>query len=325
MALHKEANGQLAKTKPQEKGELAPVDTLANQVSRMRGAIEQVLPKHMSADRMLRVAIMAVRTTPHLAECSTASVIASLMACSMLGLEPNSPMHQAYLIPYWSTKLNGYECQLIVDYRGKIDLARRSGEIASVQAHAVYEGDIFEYELGLNPTLKHKPSEKLDRVNPVKLTHCYCVVRLKEEGTDPIFVVLTRAEIELRRMRGASGKKDRSGKQIHTPWNTDYEKMAKKTAVHECMTWAPRSAEMALADEIEDRTDRGAPIMPALPEEVAKAMLENGMATEQDLSDPIDVDPEPEPVKVATKPAEPTAQPQVDATRPTDPEDFPRE
>ena len=230
-----------------EQQQLAVVDNMANQISRMKGAMEQVLPKHMTADRMVRVAIMAVRTTPHLAECSSASVISCFMACSMLGLEPNSPLHQAYLIPYWSTKLNGYECQLIVDYRGKLDLARRSGEIASIQAHAVYQGDVFEYELGLTPTLKHKPSDKADRVQPDKLTHCYCVVRLKEAGTDPIFVVLSRAEIELRRMRGASGKKDRAGKPIHTPWNTDYEKMAKKTAVHECMTWAPRSAEMAMA------------------------------------------------------------------------------
>jgi len=118
-------------------------------------------------------------------------------------------------------------------------------------------------------------------------------VRLKEAGTDPIFVVLSRAEIELRRMRGASGKKDRAGKPIHTPWNTDYEKMAKKTAVHECMTWAPRSAEMAMADDVEERTERGAPILPTLPESVTAAMLAGGMASDRDLQDdPLDVTPE---------------------------------
>jgi recombination protein RecT len=288
-----EANGRMITRTDKPKGqELAPVDLMANRVIQMKGAMEQVLPKHMTADRMLRVAIMAVRTTPHLAECSSASVIASFMACSMLGLEPNSPLHQAYLIPYWSTKLNGYECQLIVDYRGKIDLARRSGEIASIQAHAVYKGDVFEYELGLNPTLKHKPSDNIGRVKPENLIYCYCVVRLKEQGTDPIFVVLSNAEIELRRMRGASGKKDRNGKQIHTPWDTDYEKMAKKTAVHECMTWAPRSAEMALADDIEERTERGAPILPTLPESVTAAILQSGAATESDINDSIDVEPE---------------------------------
>jgi len=168
-----ENNGKMIRSENnREQQQLAVVDNMANQISRMKGAMEQVLPKHMTADRMVRVAIMAVRTTPHLAECSSASVISCFMACSMLGLEPNSPLHQAYLIPYWSTKLNGYECQLIVDYRGKLDLARRSGEIASIQAHAVYQGDVFEYELGLTPTLKHKPSDKADRVQPDKLTHC---------------------------------------------------------------------------------------------------------------------------------------------------------
>ncbi|MEN6535446.1 MAG: recombinase RecT [Bryobacteraceae bacterium] len=310
-----EANGRmLAKTDKSKDQGLAPVDVMANRVSQMKGAMEQVLPKHMTADRMLRVAIMAVRTTPHLAECSSASVISCFMACSMLGLEPNSPLKQAYLVPYWSTKLNGYECQLLIDYRGKIDLARRSGEIANIQAHAVYQGDLFDYELGLNPTLKHKPSGDPKRVDPKNLTHCYCVVRLKEQGTEPIFVVLSRAEIELRRMRGASGKKGRDGKPISTPWDTDYEKMAKKTAVHECMTWAPRSAEMAMADDIEERAERGATILPTLPESITSAMLESGMATERDMNEPIDVEPETQTENVQSKKGNGSAQPAAAAT-----------
>lgn len=287
----------------------SPVDSLANQVSRMKGAIEQVLPKHLTADRMLRVAIMAVRTTPHLSECSSASVIASLMACSMLGLEPNSPLKQAYLIPYWSTKLGGYECQLIIDYRGKIDLARRSGEIASVQAHAVYEGDDWDYGLGLEPFLKHKPSGKAGREDPKKLTYVYCVVKLKEQGTEPIFVVLSRDQIEARRLRGASGRKGRDGKPISTPWDTDYEKMAKKTAVHECMTWAPRSAEMAMADEIEARLEDGKSIIPTLPESVTAAMLENGIA-EQDVGTVVEIESES-----AHEPAPAPAPPEADGKR----------
>lgn len=286
-----------------------PVDTLANQVIRMKGAMEQVLPKHMSSDRMLRVAVMAVRTTPHLAECSTASVIASLMACSMLGLEPNSPLKQAYLIPYWSSKIGGYECQLIIDYRGKIDLARRSGEIANVQAHAVYDGDSWDYGLGLEPFLKHKPSGKVGREDPKKLTHVYCVVKLKEQGTDPIFVVLSRDQIEARRMRGASGRKGRDGKPISTPWDTDYEKMAKKTAVHECMTWAPRSAEMAIADDIEARVESGGSIIPALPESITAAMLENGI-TEGDLGATVDIE-----AASAHETAEAPAPPEQDGKR----------
>ena len=73
------------------------------------------------------------------------------MQAVQLGLEPGLLGH-CYILPYKR------EATFIIGYKGMIDLARRSGHIQSIYAHAVHENDEFEYELGLHPKLEHKPS-----------------------------------------------------------------------------------------------------------------------------------------------------------------------
>lgn len=283
-----ESNGRLAK---REDKPAAP-PSLVHMIEGMKSEIARALPKHCSPDRMARIAVTALRTTPKLATCTPASFLGSIMGCSVLGLEPNTPLGQAYLVPYWNSRLEvpgsqkkgGNECQLIIGYQGYLDLIRRSGMVASVQAFAVYEGDSFEYELGLDPKVRHKPSEDPNREDK-KLTHAYCVVKLKDKDADPIFLVMPRAQIEKRRMRGASGKKYPSGDPVRTPWDTDYEAMALKTVVRAAVKWAPRSAEMATAADIDERAERGASVLPALPAEVSQALLTSGHATEAEFTD----------------------------------------
>ena len=285
-----------------------PLQTLEQLVIGMHKQMESVLPKHLSPDRMARLAVTALRTTPKLAACTPASFLSSIMACSALGLEPNTPLGQAYLIPFDNNRKVGNEwqkvseCQLIVGYQGYIDLMRRSGQVASVQATAVYEGDEFEYELGLSPTLRHKPSNSEEREDK-PLTYVYCVVKLKDRDADPIFLVMPRSRIEKHRKRGASGKKNFKGEQIKTPWDTDYEAMALKTVTRMISKWSPRSTEMAIAAELEDRTERGAAIAAALPQDAQQYLLESGYA---------DTDAEPEP---ELEQASPIAPPEQDGRR----------
>ena len=106
----------------------------------LRNQIAAALPKHMSADRMARVALTTINKTPKLAQCTQESFFAALMTCSQLGLEPDGRL--AHLIPY------GNQCQLIVDYKGLVDLAYRSKQVLSIHADVIYEGDEFEYDLG---------------------------------------------------------------------------------------------------------------------------------------------------------------------------------
>jgi recombination protein RecT len=204
-------------------------------LEKMRPAIAQALPKHISPDRIARIALTAIRSNPKLAECSPQSFLGSLLQASQLGLEVNTPLGQAYLIPY------GNVCTLVVGYQGMMDLGRRSGMVKAIYAHAVRENDEFNYELGLEPKLKHIPAEG-DRG---KLTHVYAVARLTDG--EPIFTVLTVAEVELYRSRSRAAN--------NGPWVTDYEAMALKTAVRRIFKWLPKSAEMALAASLDEADD----------------------------------------------------------------------
>jgi recombination protein RecT len=195
----------------------------------------------MSAERMTRIALSAIRTTPNLAKCTIQSTAVSLMACSALGLEPNTPTGHAYLIPYNTSfkDANGqwkkeYRCQLIIGYKGYIELFYRSGAVESVQCFPVFEGDFFEYSLGLHPELKHTPSKDVNRFNSKKLTHAYCVIKLKGSDT-PFWSVMDKGTIE--------GHRSRSKAADDGPWKTDYVKMALKTVVRDVVPWIPYSVE----------------------------------------------------------------------------------
>lgn len=203
-------------------------------LEKMKPAIASALPKHISAERIARIALTAIRSNPKLAECTPQSFLGSLLQASQLGLEVNTPLGQAYLIPYKTT------CTLVIGYQGMMDLARRSGLVTAIYGYPVYEGDEFEHELGLEPKLRHKPCDE-----PGPLTHVYAVARLK--GGEPIFTVLTRDKIETYRRRSMAAN---SG-----PWVTDYDAMALKTGVRRLFTWIPKSAEMALASRLDDSDD----------------------------------------------------------------------
>jgi recombination protein RecT len=247
-----------------------------------------VIPQHLSADRMMRLALSAIRTTPHLAECTIQSVAVSLMACSALGLEPNTPLGHAYLIPFnTSVKRNGqwtkeYRCSLIVGYRGFIELCYRSGVVDSVQAFPVFEGDKFEVKFGLHPDLVHIPSNDKFRWNPKKLTHVYGVINLKNSER-PMWAVMDRNQIDLRRERSKS--KDDG------PWVTDYVAMALKTVIRDMHRWVPFSVDRVAAASayegaIEAGNHREAIIALGPDAQESAGLLLEGVPEDEPVSEP---------------------------------------
>lgn len=206
------------------------------------------LPKHMTPERMSRICLTAIRTVKDLHRCSTESFAASILTLGQLGLEPNTPLGHAWLIPR-KAKGGGHECTVMIGYQGYLDLARRSGLVRTIYSHVVREGDDFDYELGLYKRLVHRPKAPV----AAPITHVYAVAHIAD--AEPLFEVLTIDEIEARRMRGASGMN------FSTPWDTDYPAMAKKSGVRALWAWLPKSAEMALAAEAEENE----PIQPRAP------------------------------------------------------------
>ncbi len=135
----------------------AGAGTLQSLLMQYKDQIAMALPRHLTPERMIRVAMTAVQTTPALHECTILSIAGSMVAASILGLEVSSVLGEAYLVPFNNTKTKRKECQLIPGYLGLLKLARQSGEISTVQAQPVYKNDTFAYEYGLDPYLRHVP------------------------------------------------------------------------------------------------------------------------------------------------------------------------
>jgi recombination protein RecT len=188
--------------------------------------IQAALPSHMTADRMARVALTAINKTPKLAQCTQESFFLALMTCSQLGLEPDGRL--AHLIPY------GNQCQLIIDYKGLVDLAYRSKQVTAIHAEVIYEGDEFEYSLG--EVTKHVPWSWRQGEKPAergKVLGAFCIIKMIDAEKHE---VMTLDDIEAIRKRSKSGG---SG-----PWVTDWNEMAKKTVFKRASKWVPLSPEV---------------------------------------------------------------------------------
>ncbi|WP_080875578.1 recombination protein RecT [Oceanobacillus timonensis] len=223
MATKKNNGGAVAKDKPK---------TIEDYLKQMAPAMSQALPKHMDVDRLLRLTMTTIRTTPELKQADPGSLLGGVMQAAQLGLEPGL-LGQCYLLPFKNNKKGITEVQFIIGYKGMIDLARRSGHIQSIYAHAVYENDSFEYELGLNPTLKHTPTMDGDKGDFIG---SYAVAHFKDGGYQMEF--MPKAEIEKRRTSSPGGRSK------YSPWNNFYEEMANKTVIRHMWKYLPISVEL---------------------------------------------------------------------------------
>jgi recombination protein RecT len=210
---------------------------------RIKSQMALALPKHMTADRLARIALTEVRKVPALGRCDQASFLGAIMQCAQLGLEPGGALGHAYLLPFENRKKGVTEVQFIVGYRGMLDLARRSGQILSIEARAVYAADTFHVALGLNPDLTHEPDwEAADR-GPLRFV--YAVAKLKDGGTQ--FEVMSRAEIERVRSQSKAGQ--------NGPWVSHFDEMAKKTVIRRLFKYQPVSIELATAVALDEQAE----------------------------------------------------------------------
>jgi recombination protein RecT len=184
-------------------------------------ALAEALPSFMTKERFARIVATQFRKVPKLTQCTPASLFSCVLDCAQLGLEPDG--RKAHLIPYGDT------CTLIVDYKGLVALARRSGEISDIHADIVCKNDKFEYSFGTTGTLEHKPNLE-DRGEVIA---AYSFAKLKDGSCS--YEVMSVQEINAIRNRSKAGK---SG-----PWVTDWNEMAKKTVFRRHSKWLPVSTD----------------------------------------------------------------------------------
>jgi recombination protein RecT len=210
-----------------------PVKDFPARLEGRRDEIARALPSGLAVDRFIMTARIAYSQEPKLTRCSQDSVLIAVMKAAELGLEIGKPLDMCHLVPY------GQECNLIIDYKGMIELARRTGEYAAIDARLVHEADEFELYYDPAPVFRHRPHLGPDRG---EITHAYGWCRLRT-GADHI-EVMTRDEIEAIRRGSSSG--------TSPAWRNHYGEMCRKTPLKRMFKRTPRSVELARAIEIDD-------------------------------------------------------------------------
>ena len=213
------ANNAVSKKEP---------ENLSGWLRLYKNQIAKALPSVITPERFVRMAMTALTGNPKLQNCTPETFIGAALTAAQLGLEPNTPLGQAYLIPYGNT------CQFQIGYKGLLDLANRSGLLKNVTAQVVYENDEFEFEFGLEPKLKHKPAMS----NRGKPLWVYATYHLTNGGYN--FEVMSMDDVR-------KFAKEKSKSYNNGPWQTDFEAMAKKTVLKKVLKYAPLKSETASA------------------------------------------------------------------------------
>lgn len=221
--------------------------TIGALLQKRRAEFERVLPKHLSVDRVLRVAVSAVSRNRTLLVCDQSSLLRGVMQAAILGLEIDVN-GEAYLVPFYNAKRGVHEAVMIAGYKGLIKLMRQSREVESVHAGFAREGDFFDFDVGDRAYVKHKPALVKRSEDPGASIAYYCAVRTRG-AQFPQVTVLNPWDVEQHRQR--SRAKD-SG-----PWITDYDAMGTKTVIRVASKTAPASVNLARTLALEDRAEAG--------------------------------------------------------------------
>jgi recombination protein RecT len=236
---------------PAKLTDMKPKEQIAYLLKTKQGEIAKMLPKHLNAERLLKVAQIAATTTPALAKCDVASLVGAIGQCAQMGLEPNTVLGHAYLVPFNTKRkdTNGNErwvnsVQVIIGYKGLIDLARRSGQIVSIAAHEVCENDHFDMIYGLDEKLEHKPA--LGERGP--LIGFYAVAKLKDGGHCFEFMSMHQVQ-EIMKATQSKGK--------YGPWQDHFTEMGRKTVIRRLAKYLPLSIEFQTAAALDGMAEAG--------------------------------------------------------------------
>lgn len=277
-------NGQpktaLAK-RPKSSGEL-----LRDEFEKWRPTLRAVLPSHLDPDRIIKMACMAFVRSEDLQRCTLASVVKATIMAAELGLEVGGLLGEAYLVPYDNKKkvkdgnqwkeVKVREATLIPGYKGLAKLARQSGDVSAIYACVVDTSEVksFAVTLGTERGIKHEMNLCDSRKGEVFAV--YAVVKFKD-GSDH-FEVMTRSQVDAIRKRSkATGDT--------SPWATDYEWMAKKTALKQALklvTLSPDKPQLAMAIAADNAVESGEAFNTDITAEFEA--LDEGATAEQALS-----------------------------------------
>lgn len=214
---------------------------LKAQLASMGDSLRSALPSHIKPERFQRVVMTVVQTTPELLQADRRSLLTSCLRCAADGLVPDG--REAALVIFNTKDKSGKWhklAQYVPMFTGIQKRVRNSGEIASIEAHVIYEQDEFVWRQGLDGTISHTPKFPGPRGKPIG---AYAVARFKD-GSPAQFEVMDVDEIG--KVRAVSKAKEGG------PWAAWWEEMARKTVFKRLAKWLPMDAEV---DAILQRPD----------------------------------------------------------------------
>jgi len=217
---------------------LATNVSIIDAIERQRPGFMDAVPKGFDGDRFARVCKTVVRENTALQQCDIQSLLGALMISAQLGLEPNTTLAEAHIIPY------GNKAQFQIGYRGLIKLAWNSGLIASIDYDKICENDTYEYSKGDSGTLKHIPLLTGDRGKTI----AYYAFALMKTGAKAVHL-MTLKEVQDHGKRFSKAYNART-----SPWKTDFDAMAYKTVLIQLADKKlPKSTQSLLTRQIEKK------------------------------------------------------------------------
>ncbi|GAB3224280.1 recombination protein RecT [Glycomyces halotolerans] len=216
--------------------------SLVDEITGMEPKFQAAMPRGAEATQLIRDAFGLLRTTPLLGQCNRLSVLGGLMNIAQLALRPGV-LGQAWLVPFFNSKggpknasgkpKGEHVAQLVIGYRGYVELAHRSPIVAGMVARTAYENDLFEVELGTADRIIHKPLMDGDRGKPIAF---YAVGKFANGGYT--FRWMTKAQMDSHRDRFAA--KPHKG-----PWRDHYEAMSEKTMARQVAKYMPQATDLS--------------------------------------------------------------------------------
>ena len=203
--------------------------------------LAMVAAGHLSPQRMLRLVAVAAMKTPKLYDVHPLSMLGALMSAASLGLEPNTPNGHCFLIPFENRRQNRVDVELVLGYKGMIQLDLNSGIVQSIRSNIHYSDDeLWDWEEGSNAQLRHRPGAQEG-----EMLHAYAIAKGRNDYE--AWVVLPWSHV-LKVRNGSSNWKSavQYGKTASNPWFTSPGAMGKKTAIRNLVNMLPKASEMIL-------------------------------------------------------------------------------
>lgn len=222
---------------------VSPAKSLNDFMDKYKSQIALALPKHITADRMVRLAMTSFSQNSALQKCDMHSIFASVIVAAQLGLEIGVG-GQGYLVPY------GGKATFVPGWQGLVDLVSRAGR-ATVWTGAVFAGDEFDWALGDRPFVKHRPAGGGDTWQDI--THVYAIGRVN--GSEyPVMEVWTMDRVvkHLNKFNKVGARHyalEKNGQNM--------EMYARKVVLLQVLKYMPKSIEVQRAVEVAQVADTG--------------------------------------------------------------------